>query len=350
MMCVKSPSSDRETRLGRTSREVACSLAEARCQQADVARPRMPSRQNVNDFDASFPLTVRMKLASNVSVGLPIKLAARAAAAAIALQVAGCATAPLDQAGSLRSYNDLTQSDGLLTRSLLRVDKERVLAAKTVKIIPTAFSEPATRVSFTAVQRNLVTNAVDRSLCAGLSERFEVVSRSEPADLTIHAVVTHAAATDTVAVGLSKGATVAKDVLLPGVPVPVPRIPIGLGSLSLEAEARDLSGNQRAAMIWGRGANALFDSGRVAEEADAYSLAAAFGGDFSAMLITGMTPFETKIPSLPSKEKLSFLLGNAPKYSACEAFGRSPGLVGLIGERVGTPPGWTDSGSTTQAN
>jgi hypothetical protein len=25
--------------------------------------------------------------------------------------------------------------------------------------------------------------------CAGLTERFEVVSRSEPADLTIHAVV-----------------------------------------------------------------------------------------------------------------------------------------------------------------
>lgn len=103
-------------------------------------------------------------------------------------------------------------------------------------------------------------------------------------------------------------------------------------------------------MIWGRGANALFDSGRVAEEADAYSLAAAFGGDFSAMLITGMTPFEKKLPSLPSKEKLSFLLGNAPKYPACEAFGRSPGLVGLIGERVGTPPRWTDSGSVTQAN
>jgi hypothetical protein len=179
-----------------------------------------------------------MKLVPNVTVGLPVKLAARATAALIALQAAGCATAPLDQAGSLRSYNDLTQSDGLLTRSLLRVDKETVLAAKTVKIIPTTFSEPATRISFTAVQRNLVTNAVDRSLCAGLTERFEVVSRSEPADLTIHAVVTHAAATDTVAVGLSKGATVAKDVLLPGVPVPVPRIPIGLGSLSLEAEAR----------------------------------------------------------------------------------------------------------------
>ena len=28
-------------------------------------------------------------------------------------------------------------------------------------------------------------------------------------------------------------------ILLPGVPVPIPRIPIGLGSLSLEAEARN---------------------------------------------------------------------------------------------------------------
>ena len=268
----------------------------------------------------------------------------------LALQAAGCATAPLDQAGSLRSYDHLTQSDGVLTRSLLRVDKDKVLAAKTIRILPTTFSEPATRISFTAVQRDLVTNAVDRSLCNGLSERFEVVSGAQPADLTVHAVVTHAAATDTVAVGLSKGATVAKDVLLPGVPVPVPRIPIGLGSLSLEAEANDPAEVQRAAMIWGRGANALLDSGRVAEEADAYSLATAFGGDFSAMLIVGTTPFEKKLPSLPSKERMRFLLGGAPKYPACEAFGRSPGLVGLIGERIGTPPGWTDSGSTTRAN
>ena len=62
------------------------------------------------------------------------------AATLLALLAAGCATAPLDEAGSLASYNDLKPSDGLLTRSLVAVSKDRVLAAKTIKIAPTAFS------------------------------------------------------------------------------------------------------------------------------------------------------------------------------------------------------------------
>ena len=263
------------------------------------------------------------------------------------LLAAGCATAPLDQAGSLRSYVNLRQSDGLVTRSLLSVSKEDVLAARTVRIIPTVFSAPAARTPFTRAQRDVTTNAVDRMLCARLSERFEVVSRSEPADLTVHAVVTHIAPTDPVAVGVSKGASLAKDVFLPHVPVPVPRIPIGLGSLSLEAEARDARGRQKAAMIWGRGANALIDSGRIAEDGDAYNLAAAFGDDFSKLLVTGTTPFGT-LPSLPSVETVGFLLGGAAKYPACEKFGRSPGLVGLLGGTIGLPPEWIDKGAVTR--
>jgi hypothetical protein len=256
----------------------------------------------------------------------------------------GCASAPLDQAGSLQSYDNLTPSDGMLARSLLRIDKNDVLAARTVRIIPTAFSAPAGSGPFTPEQRSLVTNAVDRTLCAGLSERLQVVSAWAPADLTVHAVVTHVAPTDTVAVGVSKGASVAKSVLLPGVPVPVPRIPIGLGSLSIEAEARDQQGTQKAAMVWARGANAFLNSGRVSEEGDAYTLAAAFGDDFSQLLVTGKTPFGG-LPSLPPIERLGALLGGKPKYPACKAFGKHPGLVGMIGERVGVPPDWTDDGA-----
>lgn len=262
----------------------------------------------------------------------------------LGLLVAGCATAPLDQAGSLRSYDNLKQSDGLLTRSRLRVSKDDVLAAKTVRIIPTSFSEPAARTPFTPAQRNLVTNAVDRTLCAGLSERFEVVAGSEPADLTIHAVVTHVVPTDEVAVGLSRGVSVAKTVLLPGVPVPIPRIPIGLGSLSLEAEARDPEGNQKGAMIWGRGANAFLGSGRVAQEGDAYTLAVAFGADFSKLLVNGETPFGG-LPKAPSFKEIGSLLSDTPKYPACKAFGKSPGFVGMIGEGLGLPPSWTDNGA-----
>jgi hypothetical protein len=48
-----------------------------------------------------------------------------------------------------------------------------------------------------------------------------------------HATITHVTPTGKVTAGLSKGASVAAMVLLPA--VPVPRIPIGLGGLSLEA-------------------------------------------------------------------------------------------------------------------
>jgi hypothetical protein len=261
----------------------------------------------------------------------------------LSLLAAGCATAPLDGAGSLSSYADLKQSDGLVTHSKLRVSKDAVLAAKTVRIVPTSFAEAAASTPLTAAQRNLVTNAADRTLCFGLSERFQIVGPSGPADLTVHAVITHVTPTDRVAVGVSKGASIAKSVLLPNVPVPVPRIPIGLGSLSLEAEAIDGHRNQQAVMIWGRGATA-FDPGRVAEEGDAYSLATAFGSDFSKLLVTGSTPFGG-LPSTPSIESLGTYFGGAPKYPACEAFGRSPGLVGMIGESIGVPPDWTDKGA-----
>lgn len=257
--------------------------------------------------------------------------------------LAACATAPLEQAGSLRSYNDLKPSNGLVTRSLLNLNKEDVLAARTVKIVPTEFASTTSSVPFTATQRKLVTNAVDRSLCAGLSQRFEVVSSSEPADLTIQTIITHAVPTDVAAVGVSKGASIAKTILLPGVPVPIPRVPIGLGSLSLEAEARSDTGEQKAAMVWGRGATAL-GSGRMSEEGDAYTLAAAFGEDFSKMLVTGATPFGGT-PSLPPIESLGPLLGGAHKYPACEAFGRFPGLVGMVGDQMALPPDWTDKGA-----
>lgn len=270
------------------------------------------------------------------------------AGALLSLLAAGCATAPLDRAGSLRSYDNLAPSDGLITRSLLNVSEADVLAAKTVRIVPTRFSAPAERLAFTPEQRALVANAVDRSLCVGLSERFEVVATTAAADLTVQAIVTHAAPTDPIAVGATKSASIAKSVLLPGVPVPVPRIPIGLGSLSLEAEAHDHHGAQKAAMIWGRGANAFMGSGRVSEESDAYALAAEFGNDFSKMLVTGKTPFKGP-PSPPSLERLGYLLGKAHKYPACDAFGKSPGLVGMVGDGIGLPPSWTDKGAEKPA-
>lgn len=280
-------------------------------------------------YDGGAVISYRVLLATYVAVGCAV--------------LGGCANAPLEEAGRLQSYDGLENSDGLLTKSKIRVNKSEVLSYKTIKIIPTSFTLKAENTILTPSQRNLITNAVDRTLCAGLSERFVVVSSSEPADLTVHAEVTQVAPTDVAAAALSRGASVAKSFLLPGIPVPVPRVPIGLGSLSLEAEARDREHKQQAAMVWGRGANAFFGSTRVSEEGDAYGLAADFGDDFSKMLVTGETPFG-KLSAPPSFERVGAYLGGATKYPACEAFGRAPGLAGVVGDNLGLPPSWTDRG------
>lgn len=259
------------------------------------------------------------------------------------LILTGCASATLDEAGYLHSYADLRQDNGLLTKSLISVDKNRVLAARTVNIVPTAFSSRSA-LPFTPEQSGLVANAVDRSLCEGLSERFTVVPLSVPADLTVHATITRATPTGKLTAGLSKGASVAAMVLLPEVPVPIPRIPIGLGSLSLEAEATDAQGQQQAGMVWARGANALTDPGPIADNGDAYTLAGAFGSDFGALLVTGTSPFEGL--GLPSMQAIGTYFGKQPKYAACKAFGRSPGVIGTIGNVVGAPPSWTDGGAS----
>jgi Protein of unknown function (DUF3313) len=264
-------------------------------------------------------------------------------ALALTLCLTGCAGASLEGDGSLSSYADLKTSNGILAKSKLYVSKDIVTAARTVRIVPASFSPRAQVNGVTNEQRKLISNAINRSLCANLGDKFIMVE-SGHADLTVYSRVTQMTATNEIAVAASKGGAIAKTVLLPGVPVPTPRIPIGLGSLSVEAEARGHDGRQAAAMIWGRGANFMSGSARISTSGDAYDLADAFGQDFSTMLITGKSPFETMFRA-PSFERVQAMAGGKPKYAACEAFGREPGVVGLIGATVGVPPEWNDKGS-----
>ncbi|MBA4035191.1 MAG: DUF3313 domain-containing protein [Bradyrhizobium sp.] len=272
-----------------------------------------------------------------------------AVVATLSLMAAGCATAPLERSGSLASYANLTPSDGLLTKSQVSISKADVLAAKTLRIEPAAFTgAAATEPLFSDKQRSLIKNTVNRAMCSALGERFRIVGPTEAADLSVRAVITHMAPTDATAAGVSKVASVVPSIVAPGVPIPVPRLPIGLGSLSAEAEARDRSGKQKAAMIWARGANSFTSPPRVSSDGDAYDLASAFGDDFGKLLVTGESPFG-KVSAPPSLDGLKAVLGGAPKEAACEAFGRAPGLPGLIGQRMGLPPDWTDRGEPANA-
>jgi len=258
-----------------------------------------------------------------------------------------CATIPMQQGGSLGSYDDMTVSNGVLTKSRMKIQKEAVLKAKTVRIVPTSYSHRAATVKFNEKQRRLVANSIDRSLCVGLSDRFVVVGPDEPADLTVRAMITHAEPTDEVAAGASKVVGFVPTLLSLNIPVPIPRIPLGLGSLSVEAEARGADNAQNAAMLWGRGADSVTSQPKVSAASDAYDLATAFGEDFSKLLVTGNTPFggTQSMPSLPSMHKVNSALGGAPKNVACEAFGRAPGIAGFGGNMLGLPPEWSDKGA-----
>jgi hypothetical protein len=259
-----------------------------------------------------------------------------------------CATAPLVQGVGLSSYDGLAPSDGMITKSRIHVKKPQVLAAKTINILPTAFS-PTVAPKLSNQQRALVANAVNRALCVNLSDRFEVVAPDVRADLSVRAAVTQATETDEVAAGVSAVASVGMNFVDLGAPVPIPRIPIGLGDLSIEAEAIDPWGQQQAAMIWGRGATAFFSSPKASKASDAYDLAAAFGNDFGYLLVKGESPFGGVGLNFPSWQKINSAMGLAPKYAACESYGRSPGIVGAVGDKIGLPPEWTDSGAKKAA-
>jgi hypothetical protein len=256
----------------------------------------------------------------------------------------GCATAPLVQGAGLSSYDGLKQSDGKLTKSRLQVRKEQVAAAKTVNIAPTAFP-PGIAPTLSNEQRALVANVVNRALCINLSDRFNVIAANTPADLTVRAAITRATPTDEVAAGVSAATSLGASFIDTSVPIPVPRIPIGLGDLSIEAEAIDRSGRQQAAMVWARGATMFFSTPRASKASDAYDLARDFGDDFAKMLNKGQSPFEGFAIDIPSLQKVNSNMGLAPKYAACETYGRAPGIAGLVGGKLGLPPEWTDDGA-----
>jgi Protein of unknown function (DUF3313) len=117
----------------------------------------------------------------------------------------------------------------------------------------------------------------------------------------------------------------------------------------LEAEATDRKGQQEAAMLWARGADAFTSKPKVSSAGDAYDLAKSFADDFSKLLVKGASPFK-KVPSLPSLDAITAALGGPPKEAVCERFGRAPGLAGLLGDTIGLPPEWTDKGPPSNLN
>ncbi|MBN9055133.1 MAG: DUF3313 domain-containing protein [Rhizobiales bacterium] len=262
----------------------------------------------------------------------------------MALAATGCTSMPITESGTLTSYSNLGPPKGKMGKKRrLYVDGRQLADVKTVRLIPTSFTYSAASRIKSEADRSLVSNALDRALCVALSDRYRMVPSDQPADLTIRSVVTDIVPTNKAVAGAATVVSVAGGFAIPSdVPlVGIPRIPYGLGGLAVEAEAVDNFSVQRAAMMWGRGANFIQDKPRYSEVGDAYGLATKFASDFSRMLITGKEPKMLDI-SIPSRYRVQSWLGGKPKYAACEVFGRGPGLVGKVAGNYGLPPQWTD--------
>jgi hypothetical protein len=266
----------------------------------------------------------RLRLAG---IGLPI-----------VMLISSCTSVPLQEGGTLTSYGQLSPAKGKFTKSRTFVDAQGLTAVRTVSIVPTTFSFNAASRIKAPQDRALVSNALDRAVCVSLSDKYQIVPTGQPADLTVRTVVTDIVATNKAMAGISTAVSLGSSLALP---VGIPRLPVGLGGLAVEAEAIDITGTQRAAVVWSKGANSITNNARVSEVGDAYSLAGSFGKYFSRMLLTGKEPKALDI-SLPSAQRMNSALGGKPKYAACVAFGRSPGLAGMIADKVGAPPQWTD--------
>lgn len=258
-----------------------------------------------------------------------------------------CGTAQVTESGALSSYAGLRQSDGILTKTRQRADRSVLLNARSIQIEPTRIAKSADTQGLTPQQLALVTNTVNRSLCSGLSNRYVIARPNQSADLVVQAEITHLQATDVTLAGFSSVLSIGSTVVsaTTGLPVPSARLPLGLGGLSIEAQAITQANQQVAAITWARGADSLTTRPRMSEESDAYQLAKAFGDDFARLLVTGDDPIANPIGALPPVETVGEYFGGKPRFAACEQFGRHPGLGDALGGAIGLPPAWTDKGA-----
>ncbi len=253
----------------------------------------------------------------------------------------GCSSVPLKEGGMLSSYSNLGAPKGKFSKSRVFLDKDKLKDVKKVAIWPTTLTLAAGSRIPNPKDRLLVSNSIDRAICFAMSEKYQIVPIGGSPDLTIKAVITDIVPTQPTIAGAATAISIGSSIALP---VQIPRLPMGLGGLAVEAEALDGAGAQRAAIVWSRGANSITNKARISKVGDAYDLAAAFGSEFSRMIIAGKEPGGLNI-RLPSFYEIRTGLGGKPGSPLCENFGRSPGVIGALGASFGAPPSWTDKGA-----
>lgn len=199
-----------------------------------------------------------------------------------------CANIPKTSVNTLQTDKSLEQVTEQQGRKVARYTDDQLLAKLTGFALPQArLVLPESSKSITQEQLDIVSNALNRSMCNRLGKYLTAQPTPKPEDLHIEFSLTGITPTSRVASTISAVAGFL-------VPVPLPlRIPIGMGSIALDAKAT--TNDQTAAfMRWAKGANPAINSGKVSTIADAYELVETFSKEFSLLLLEGANNVKTR--------------------------------------------------------
>lgn len=212
---------------------------------------------------------------------------------AVIVFASGCANIPNTSVNSLQTDKPLEQVSEQQGRKVARYVDGQLLAGITGFALPKAqLLLPGPSEYITQDQLDIISNALNRSMCNRLGQYLTVQTAPKPENLQIEFALTGITPTSRVASGVSAAA---------GFFVPGPfRLPIGMGAIALDAKAT--TNEQTAAfMRWAKGANPVFNSGKVSTIADAYELVETFSREFSELLLEGADSVKTRT-KLPAQE------------------------------------------------
>jgi Protein of unknown function (DUF3313) len=193
--------------------------------------------------------------------------------------IAGCSSAPkVANTKFLSDYEKLSSHKEKKHYSDSRfVDKPAVENAKSLGLARTSYSDIVLPEGITQNQISIIANNIDRELCVGFSSYFEIVDEEQTADLNVRSNLTAIRATGK---GMAAMSAIAGNIA----PVWV-RPPAGLGALAAEAELLDNKKQQRAAIVWTRGARSINEGESISSIGDAYQLADTFAADFIKLVV-----------------------------------------------------------------
>jgi hypothetical protein len=231
-------------------------------------------------------------------------------AAALTLSLAACVTKPTTQSGFISDYmrlSDATQEGAATQRQF--VDAAALAGVSRVAIAPTQLRLGADT-AFTPAEIAPIAAEIDRQLCLELAERFEIAPEDDAAALQVSAAITGVARTG----AASSVVSAAASRFIPG-PGSV-RLPIGLGGLAAEMQARNgADGPVIGELAWSRRAQMAMDRGSLSPTGDAHQAAEPFADAVAKLLTPNPAPPARKVsdqcPKAPDGGAGRFIAGRA---------------------------------------